>query len=100
MSDLPNNDEFKNRHVAMECGIVFPEGYQPYHLGQGYISHFDKGVNGLNSFSAPKNVTAIYAAGSGDRQSPPGFSYELMDKHGYFWPMPDKAYGLLLVKVL
>ena len=99
MTDLPNDDEFKNRHVAMECGIVFPEGYQPYHLGQGYISRFDKGVHGLNASSAPKKVTAIYAS-LGNLQSPPGFSYELVDKHGYFWPMPDEAYGLLLVKAL
>lgn len=99
MTDLSNNDEFKNRHVAMECGIEFPDGYQPFHLNNGFISRFYNGAHGLSASSAPKNVTAIYAS-LGNLQSPPGFSYELVDKHGYFWPMPDKAYGLLLVKAL
>jgi hypothetical protein len=96
MSDM-SNESFEIRHATMgECS--YPEEYQPYHLGQGYISRFDNGAHGLNSFSAPNHVLPIYVSNS--KKSPEGFSYDKMDKHRYFWPMPDEAYARFLVKPL
>ena len=80
--------------LLMQKGIYYPSEYQPYHLGNGCISHFTMGSSGLTAFSAPKNVTAIYVSNS--NKSPKGFSYDKMDKHSYFWTMPDEAYSRFL----
>jgi hypothetical protein len=83
-------ESFENRYATMQQGIEYPKRYQPYHLGNGLIFRFEKGANGLNSFSAPDNLTAIYVSNS---KTPEGFSYDKMDKHQYYWPMPDEAYA-------
>lgn len=93
-----SSESFENRYNTMKQGIEYPEGCQPYHLGNGLIFRFDKGAHGLNSFSAPDNFTAIYVPHS--NQAPKGFSYDKMDKHCYYWPMPDEAYARFLVKSL
>jgi hypothetical protein len=52
------------------------------------------GSYGLSSFSSPADVSAIYVSNS--VKSPKGFSYDKMDKHHYFWPMPDEEYAQFL----
>lgn len=87
-------ESFHNRNATMQKGITYPPAYQPYHLLNGHILRFDKGVNGLTSSSSPDNVMATYVPDS--NKAPAGFAYDLMDKRNYFWPQPDEAYARFL----
>ena len=89
-----STESFTNRHATIQKCIYYPNEYQPYHLGNGLISHFIMGSYGLSSFSSPVDVSAIYVSNS--VKSPKGFSYDKMDKHCYFWSMPDEAYAQFL----
>ena len=81
---------FTIRHATMYNGTRYPPGYEPYHLGNGSISYFVKGACCLSAFNRPSEAMAVYSSGS--FLSPPGFTYEAMDKHNYYWPQPEEAY--------
>jgi hypothetical protein len=81
----------------MQEGVRYPNGYQPYHIGNGLIAYFTKGASGLGAFSAPNDVMAVYVSDSTNK-TPNGFSYDEIDKHRYYWSLPEEAYAKFLSK--